>query len=321
MKTSGGGSPPVDSLVDLIGGVRGVHPKDSNIAKVSDADIDAFVKLLRAEDSATFDRLGRIDKEKGYRTVLKAMLEGRVPAGQQQPFADTGEFGFPEKMQAARSLTRTLAYWRERIKYAQLANEFDLLFQSGALEQADADRLQDLRQRNPRLVGPGWDRHWNTLFAEWEEKRTKLSGLLLEAAELYDSGQTGGDVFPLPTLENAKRRAGVEGLAAAKYSGWGGAETLRAIGRVIDETPVEVLFPAARPRPLGWAPGQVGKHGGASSPEGALNGMVVREIAHRVPANCAEWKGFTAISRLAKFLGLEKCTPEYVRSSLSGGRT
>jgi hypothetical protein len=220
-------------------------------------------------------------------------------------------------MQAARSLTRTLAYWRERIKYAQLANEFDLLLQSGALERADADRLQDLRQRNPRLVGPGWDRHWNTLFAEWEEKRTKLSGLLLEAAELYDSGQTGGDVFPLPTLENAKRRAGVEGLAAAKYSGWGGAETLRAIGRVIDETPVEVLFPAARPRPLGWAPGQVGKHGGASSPEGALNGMVVREIAHRVPANCAEWKGFTAISRLAKFLGLEKCTPEYVRSSLS----
>jgi hypothetical protein len=84
MKTSGGGSPPVDSLVDLIGGVRGVHPKDSNIAKVSDADIDAFVKLLRAEDSATFDRLGRIDKEKGFRTVLKAMLEGRVPAGQQQ---------------------------------------------------------------------------------------------------------------------------------------------------------------------------------------------------------------------------------------------
>lgn len=314
----------MDGLLSLIRDANrrpGARQEDAVVATVSDADIDTFIGVLRAEDGPAFDKVPDVDKDGGFRVALKALLEGRIPTVQRVRFGDPEEFGFPEKLQAGRSLVRTLGHWRERIAYALLANEFDSLLASGELEQPERDRLQELKQRNERLVGPDWDRYWHEVAAEWESKRAKLSNLLREAADLYESGQAGADVFPFPTLENTKRRAKFVGLAAAKYSGWGVAERLRAIRRSIDETPVEVLFPAAYPRPLGWFPGDVGRRGGAANPEGALRGMVVREIAGRVPGDWQQWGGYSAVARLATFIGLEKCTPQYVRSLLSQGRT
>jgi hypothetical protein len=184
--------------------------------------------------------------------------------------------------------------------------------------------LLQLRRRIV-LAGGGvltikWDRHWRSERAKWKEEQAKLVSLLNQAADLFDSGQC--DPGPYASF------TGYKSLSTPNFSGvdeidWCGTENLRRWAQLIKMSPVEIVFPKARPNPpdLLFRPDIVGTRGGASDDEGALRAMVVREISKHIPEEMLSQGGYQAISALTMHLGLTHVSRQYVASLLKKGRT
>lgn len=154
-----------------------------------------------------------------------------------------------------------------------------------------------------------FERKWQRTEAEYRLKQARLAACLKQAAEIFDSGQADPGGY-----------ASLSGYQEIDEAMWCGSDRLREWADLVERSPVEVVFPLARPHPPGLPLkySSVGTRGAASAPEGALRGAILREIAHFVPESTP--KRYTTIAELAGFSKID-VTPIYTRSLLLRGKT
>jgi len=168
-----------------------------------------------------------------------------------------------------------------------------------------------------------WDREWNEIQKNWKEKKGKLAQALRDAADLFDTGQCDSVDHSLFNSQKAGAKISDWVLKRNGNSNmdvpiWCGSKHLRAWADVVDLTPVDSVFPIARPPGL-YAPfSDIGTRGGAADPDSALRAIVCREIGNRVPETLRN--RYSTIANLAEYIGMS-VDPHYVRSLLKKGRT
>lgn len=165
--------------------------------------------------------------------------------------------------------------------------------------------------------GVSWDKAWKVVQIIWADRKIKLEKLLNEAADLIDSGQLEYKIWPSVNRNNEAETA--IPVPAEDISCCDSIE-LRKFAKIIHRSPLTTVFPAAEPHPSNilFNPENIKSSGGASNPEGAFRGFIVREVAQFVPITMKN--RCSVISKLAKFVGLD-VDPHYVRSLLKKGKT
>ena len=172
------------------------------------------------------------------------------------------------------------------------------------------DRIQEFQ-----LTGDGTkqDRLWTETQSKWRENQVRLVEILHEAAALMDSGR---NTVPMLNRDEPLGKNDWRGDADNVFRC--SAEDLWCCAQIINASPVETVFPLARPRPYSWRLGDLGKRGGASDPYGSLRAMAVRQIAKCLPKSMRS--RYSTIAELAMFIGLD-VNRQYVRSLLMKGHT
>lgn len=157
--------------------------------------------------------------------------------------------------------------------------------------------------------GVSWDRYWKSIHDEYVIKQQKLASCLRDAADIFEAGQADSGAYP-----------SLMGYREIDETEWCSPEQLRDWANLVKMSPVEVVFPKARPNFPGLAVdfNSIGVRGGAANPESAMRAMLVRETAVYVLRSSKQ--RYKVISDLVKFLGLS-VSPQYVRSLLMKGRT
>lgn len=154
-----------------------------------------------------------------------------------------------------------------------------------------------------------FERKWQKIEEEYRLKQARLAACLKEAADIFDSGQTDPGLY-----------ASLSGYRKTDEAMWCSSEQLREWADLVERSPVEVVFPLARPNPPGLPLNysSIGTSGAASKPDSALRAAIVREIA-RFVAECTP-KRYTTIAQLTSFANI-KVSPAYTRSLLLKGKT
>ena len=157
--------------------------------------------------------------------------------------------------------------------------------------------------------GIEWDKEWHHQRESWKQKQQLLASLLSDAADIFDSGQSDSGVYPSLT-----------GYNEIENGVWCRSDQLREWAHLVKTSPVEVVFPMARPEIPGLLMPQenIGKSGGAATRDGAFRGLVVREIAYFVPETMKS--RFSIIAEISRHLGMN-ISRQNVRAILLGGRT
>ena len=169
-------------------------------------------------------------------------------------------------------------------------------------------------------VSAEWEKKYINEQKYWKRQQKRMGKLLFEAADLFDSGQS--DSGPYASLVKYKELGNPVAQYGVDDVDWCGADNLRRWADVVSMSPIEVVFPVARPYPTGrlFRPGNVGKRGGASNSDGALRAMAVREIAHHIPKSMFKSNGYAVIASLAGFIGVD-VTRQYVSSLMKMRQT
>ncbi len=167
-----------------------------------------------------------------------------------------------------------------------------------------------------------WDRHWINVRKQFEEKKKQLEDHLRQAADIMSMGHCESE--PYPSLDRYFRRGNPIGSHDVNEVHWCGADNLRRWADVVNYSPVEVVFPKARPLPEGWLfrPDSMAKRGGGTCSEGHMRGFLIRELAQYVPEQMLTRGrgGYAAIARLLVIVGM-KVSPQQARGVILKGRT
>lgn len=157
--------------------------------------------------------------------------------------------------------------------------------------------------------GIDWDKEWHHERMSWKQKQQLLASLLSDAADIFDSGQNDSGLYPSLT-----------GYNEIENGAWCRSDQLREWARLVRMSPVEVVFPMARPELPGLLMPEknIGNSGGAADRNGAFRGLVVREIAYFVPETMES--RFSIIAKISRHLGMD-ISRQNVRGILLGGRT
>lgn len=132
-----------------------------------------------------------------------------------------------------------------------------------------------------------FDKKWFDIKKYWEEQKEELIRHLTDAARIFESGQVSGDHI-YDSLQEFANRGGEDIINCDQVRRW---------IEVIRMSPVEYLFPAAKPDRYGGTILQehvVGTSGKASDSESAARGAVVRQIAHYIPQTLKNKAAITA---------------------------
>lgn len=226
-----------------------------------------------------------LDHCEPYRAVIERFASGDSPPVFDFPAELGGQFDVEEQVHQTALLAYMLGQFKSRIDAAAAAT---------------GDDIQ-------------WERRWIKSQAHWKKEQQKLVELLEQAAGLVEMGQC--DAGPYASL------AGYLSLSEGKYRNvdevpWCGAANLRRWAEVVQLSPVEVVFPVARPMPTGrlFRPDSVGMRGGAAADsQGAMRALIIREISHYVPKAMLSNNGYSAIAGLAQFIGLTDVSRQLVR--------
>lgn len=255
----------------------------------SEDDLDLGALFVRVGDILAW--LPGIKECPDFRKLAAAYLAGHYPPGFE--FQRSLGFSFTEKDAASYC-------------HGLVLRLHELGFRTMLLKTGDSSASAE------------WDRHWRQTQDIWKQKQDKLVKLLRDAANLFESGQCDAGIFP--TVAGYKALSERCGHGGVDETFWPGVENLRHWADVVEEAPVEVVFPVARQNPPGWRVGEVGERGRAFDGKGGFRAMAVRAIAEYVPESTLFKERFSVISGLTSFIGID-ATRQNVRAILMKGHT
>lgn len=265
--------------------------KEIKDSATADASLSQDIDRLISEINSAHCYFPGIEQVPAFRDVLAEYLQGHIPAAFEIPASFGSLSTHEEVLTIASNFIMHLYELRTRVQAHHAGVEF----------------------------GVAWDRRWTQVKDNWEEKRTRLIHLLNEAADLFESGQCESGLSP--SLAKYKLRDQSDGQGDVDSVYWCGEENLRRWAESVKLTPVETVFPRAHHYPRGWRIEQFGRRGRASDPNSAMRAMVIRAIADYVPDEMININGYSTISDLATFIGLQGTTRQSVRGILLGGHT